>query len=84
MKVYRMRGGITPLLLNLGTRWEWLTSRLGRLRPWKERQYLLSRRLRGPQSQSGRFGEEKNLSHLLDRPARTRGRANLSVYWREL
>jgi hypothetical protein len=30
-KAYRWDRGITPLILNLGTRWEWLTSRLAAL-----------------------------------------------------
>jgi hypothetical protein len=41
---------------------EWSASRHGRYNP-RERasRYLLYRRLAGPQSRSGRYGEEKNL-----------------------
>ena len=37
---------------------EWLNSRPGRFIPGWEPQYPLHRRLGGPQSGSGRFGEE--------------------------
>jgi hypothetical protein len=40
---------------------EWSTSRLGRLPRGKSPQYPLDRRLGGPQSPSGRRGEEKIL-----------------------
>jgi hypothetical protein len=59
-------GGIAPRILYLGTRWRWVvnfTPRplcLQRNSPW----HLLDRRLGGPQSRSGRGGEEIN-SHLL-------------------
>ena len=36
---------------------EWSTSCLGRLTPGKEPRYQLQKRLGGPQSRSGRFGE---------------------------
>jgi hypothetical protein len=54
MKVWG--GGIPPLIPNLGTRWTLavnITARL--LYPWKERKYPFSRRLGGPDSQSGYF-----------------------------
>jgi hypothetical protein len=50
-------------ILDLGTRWSWVVSFTPRPlyprtnRPW----YPLERRLGGPQSQSGCYGEEKNL-----------------------
>jgi hypothetical protein len=41
---------------------EWLTSRLCHSTPRKEAPgYLSDRRLGGPQSRSGRYGEDKNL-----------------------
>jgi hypothetical protein len=43
-------GGITPHVLNLSTKWEWLAPY-----PW----YPLGRRLGGPQSQSGRGYDER-------------------------
>jgi len=39
---------------------EWSTSRPGHFTSGKEPQYPLNERLGGPQSLSGRFGEEKN------------------------
>jgi hypothetical protein len=62
MKAYRESGGIAPRILDLGTRWRWVVSFTpqplypqGRS-PW----YPLDTRLGGPQSRSGRGGEEKN------------------------
>jgi hypothetical protein len=55
-------GGVAPRILNLGTTWRWLISFTPRplypqgKSPW----YPLDRRLGGPQSRSGRGGEEKN------------------------
>jgi hypothetical protein len=55
-------GGIVPRILDLGTRWRWVVSFTSRplypqgKSPW----YPLDRRLGGPQSRSGRGGEEKN------------------------
>jgi len=43
---------------------EWLISRSGRFTLRKESRYPLNRRLGGPQSHSGRFGEEKYLLPL--------------------
>jgi hypothetical protein len=49
--------------IDLGTRW-----RCGQLQfpaallPGKEHRYQLKRRLHGPQSRSGRYGEKKNLA----------------------
>jgi hypothetical protein len=56
----------TAPLIDLGTTWRWVVSFTPRLpypqekSPW----YPLDKRLGGPQSRSGRGGEEKN-SHLL-------------------
>jgi hypothetical protein len=62
MKTYWGSGWIAPRILYHGTRWRWVVS-LPCLQlspqgksPW----YLLDRRLGGPQSRSGRGGEEKN------------------------
>jgi hypothetical protein len=58
-------GGITPCILNLGTRWRWMVS----FTPWalytrgKSPRYPLDRRFGGPQSLSERGGEEKNSYH---------------------
>jgi hypothetical protein len=59
-------GVIAPLILDLGSRWRWVVSFTtwplypqGK-RPW----YPLDRRLGGPQSRSGRSGEEKNSQSL--------------------
>jgi hypothetical protein len=62
MKMYWGSGGITPRILDLGTRSMWVVSFTPRplysqgRNPW----YPLDRRLGGPQSRSGRGGEEKN------------------------
>jgi hypothetical protein len=59
-------GGIAPWILDLGTRWRWVVSFTPRPRypqgnsPW----YPFYRRLCGPQSRSGRGGEEKNSQPL--------------------
>jgi hypothetical protein len=60
------RGGISPGILDLCTRWRWVVSFTfrslypQRRRPW----YPSDRRLGGPQSRSGRGGEEKNSQPL--------------------
>jgi hypothetical protein len=62
MKTYWGNGGIAPRILDLGTRWRWVVSFAPRplypqgMSPW----YPLGKRLGGPQSCSGRGGEEKN------------------------
>jgi hypothetical protein len=62
MKTYWGSGGIAPHILDLGTRCRWVISFTPRplypqgKSPW----YPLDRRLGGPQSRSGRGGEEKN------------------------
>jgi hypothetical protein len=61
MKAYWGSGGIAPLILDLGTRWRFVVSFTPRplysqgKSPW----YPLDRRLGGPQSRSGRGGEDK-------------------------
>jgi len=61
-------GCTVPLILNLGTRWEWVVS----FTTWplysqgKKPQYLLTRRLGGTQYQFGCFWNVKNLLHLLE------------------
>jgi hypothetical protein len=60
MKTYWGSGGIVPRILDLGTRWrEWSASR-PLYPPAKSLRCPLDRRLGGPQSRSGRGGEEKN------------------------
>jgi hypothetical protein len=62
MKTYGGNGGVAPRILDFGTRWRWVVSftprpvHLQGKSPW----YPLDRRLSGPQSRSGRGGEEKN------------------------
>jgi hypothetical protein len=59
-------GGLTTRILDLGTTWRWVVTFTRRSlypqrkSPW----YLLDRRLSGPQSWSGRGGEEKNSQPL--------------------
>jgi hypothetical protein len=62
MKAFRGSGGIAPCIIDHGTRWRWVVGFTPRplyphgKSPW----YPLDRRLGGPQSRSGRGGEEKN------------------------
>jgi hypothetical protein len=66
MEASRRSGGIAPRILDLGTTWRWVVSFTPRLLylqgeiPW----YPLDRRLGGPQSRSGRGGEETNSQPL--------------------
>jgi hypothetical protein len=66
MKAYRGSGGIVSRILDLGTRQMWMVSFTPRPlypqgeSPW----YPLNRRLGGPQSRSGRGGENKNSQSL--------------------
>jgi hypothetical protein len=66
MKAYYGSEGIAPRILDLGTWWRWMVSSMPRplypqgKSPW----YPLDRRLGGPQSLSGRGGEEKNSQSL--------------------
>jgi len=64
IKAYTGNRGIIPFL-----KWgldgsKWLTSCPGRFAPVKEPQHPLNTRLGGPQSQSGYFGDSKNLMPL--------------------
>jgi hypothetical protein len=67
MMTYWGNGGVALCILDLGTRWRWVVSFTPQLlypqgkSPW----YPLDRRLDGPQSRSGRGGEEKNSHPLL-------------------
>jgi hypothetical protein len=62
VKIYWGNGGVAPRILNLGTR----LRRVVRLTPrGKQPQYLLDKRLGGPQSRSERGGEEKNFYYCL-------------------
>jgi hypothetical protein len=66
MKAYWGSGFIAPRILNLGTKWGWVVDFTPQplysqgKSPW----YPLDKRQGGPQSRSGRGGEEKN-SHPL-------------------
>jgi hypothetical protein len=66
LKAYWGSGGITPHILNLGTKWRWVVNFTPRLlypqgkRPW----YPLDRSPGGPQNHSQRGGEAKNF-HCL-------------------
>jgi hypothetical protein len=60
MKAYWRSGGIAPPILDLGTKWRLVVSFTCRERA----RYPLDRRLGGPQSRSGRGGEEKNSQPL--------------------
>jgi len=55
-------GGIATRVLDLGNRWRWVVSSTPRpLYPQgRSPCYPLDKRLGGPQSRSGRGGEEKN------------------------
>jgi hypothetical protein len=77
-------GGITPRILDLGTRWRWLVSFRPRP-PYPQRKspyYPLNRRLGGPQSRSGHSGKEKNSQPLpgLEPPIIQWYTTELSVY----
>jgi hypothetical protein len=66
MNAYWGSGGVASRILDFGTRWRWVVSFTPRplypqgRSPW----YSLARRLGGPQSLSGRGGEEKNSQPL--------------------
>jgi hypothetical protein len=65
MKLCKGSRGITPLILNLGTRSTWVVNfTLRPFTPVKEPQYTLKRRRDRPQNRSGRFNEEKNTRPL--------------------
>jgi hypothetical protein len=62
MKMYWVRGGTAPRILDLGARWRWMVSFTPRplYSQGKSSQNPLDRRVGEPQSRSGRGGEEKN------------------------
>jgi hypothetical protein len=66
MKAYWESEGTAPRILDLATRWRWVVSFVPQplypqgKSPW----YPLDRRLGGPQSRSGRGGDEKNSQTL--------------------
>jgi hypothetical protein len=73
---WRCMGGwrYSSTTIDLSTRWRWLVSFMaGRFIPLKTAPYPLERRLRGSQSRSGCYGEEKGLLPCRefnpDRPA---------------
>lgn len=68
MKAFRGTGGTAPLILNFVTRCKCVVNNTPRLLYWRERTYLypLNRRLSGPQSRSGPFGEEIKLLPYCD------------------
>jgi hypothetical protein len=51
-----------PFLTSAPDTGEWLTSHLGCLTPGKEPQYILNRRLGGPQIKSWQFLEKQKIS----------------------
>jgi hypothetical protein len=73
MKACWRSGGIAPCILELGTKWKRVVSFTPRpiypqgKGPW----FPLDRRLGGPQSRSGRGGEDKNSSPYLDSNSRS-------------
>jgi hypothetical protein len=66
MNAYWRSGGMAPHNLNLGTWWMWVVSFTPRplYHQAKSPCYPLDRRLSGPQSRSGRGGEEKDSQPL--------------------
>jgi len=62
MEVYRGSRGAAALILNLDTRWRGVVSiTLWPFHPQEAPQYLLNRKLVGPESCSKHFGEGTNL-----------------------
>jgi len=61
-------GGITPSIIDLGSRWRWVVSftRLPLYPQGKSPWHPLDKRLDGPQSRSGRGGIEKNSRPLSE------------------
>jgi hypothetical protein len=65
MKTYRERRRVSPLILNLDTRHRWVVNCTPRpLCPQERTPFTMNRRLAGPQSRCGRFGNELNLMPL--------------------
>jgi hypothetical protein len=66
------RGSTAPFNLNLCIRLRWeMNVTPWPFYPWNKPRWPLNRRLCGPQSRSGRFGEEKNLFPLAGFEPRT-------------
>jgi hypothetical protein len=66
VKAYRGSGGIAPPILNLRTNGgQWWSLCLVSLAAGKSTKYLFNRKLDGPQSWFGRFGEQLNLLPVL-------------------
>jgi hypothetical protein len=67
IKTYLGSVGIAPRILNIGTRWRRVVSFMPHqlYLGGKSPHYPLDRKVGGPQSRSGRGGEEKTISHLL-------------------
>jgi len=62
----KTRGGIGRII-NLGANGgEWSASRPGRFTPGNERKYSLDRKVGGPQSRSGRGGDNKSSQPPLE------------------
>jgi len=64
IKAYRLNGSIAVFIVRLRIRWVVQLLCSGRFTSGKETRSLLRRRLRVPQSRSGRFGEEKKFLPL--------------------
>jgi hypothetical protein len=66
MQAYWGSGGIAPRIFDLGTRRRWVISFTPRplYLQGKSPRYALDKRMGGPQSRSGRGGEEKNSQPL--------------------
>jgi hypothetical protein len=81
MKAYTGCTSLTPLILNLGTRCGGVVNIRYRLPyPRKKPRYPLNRRLRGPRSQPGRFGEEYSFFTLPGLEPRAAQPAAQSLY----
>jgi hypothetical protein len=89
INTYWGSGGTDPYVLDLGTRWRWVVS-FTRRQFYPQRNnppYHLDRRLGGPQSRSGRSGEEKKSQpppriepQNPDRPARSQSLYRLNYH----
>lgn len=64
MKACKGNRGLSPLTINLGARWRSLVYNTPQAiyppPPWERTLYPLCKRFDGSQSQSGKYGEEKN------------------------
>jgi len=70
-KAHRRSGGAAPLILNLDARWRWVVNFTPRSLYPRERTLVpTDEKVVGPQSWSGRFGEEKCLLPLSGIPMR--------------